>query len=154
MPKADTFAWDDALSTGANARHVLPDLVRTYYEAGRRVAAAAPEPNDLHRFRLRTKRLRYTVELFRICYGPGLERWLGTLRGIQNCLGAISDCITTRRLIAATLGGDSPGRQRLALFLDKRAARETSAFRRYWRTEFDKPGEARRWEAYFKRKTK
>jgi len=154
MLKRDTFEWDHMASPGSNARRRLPDLVRSYYEDGRKTASSDPAPEALHDFRLRTKRLRYTVELFRSCYGPGVERWLESLRQIQGHLGAISDCDTTRQICRAALPEASSDRKRLETYLDGQAAREAAAFHRYWRSEFDKPGEARRWETYFGRKTK
>jgi CHAD domain-containing protein len=154
MAKSDGFDWDGALSAGTNARRRLPELIRNYYEAGREVTGGAAAPEALHRFRLRTKRVRYTVELFRACYGPGLDGWLAGVREIQNHLGAVSDCATTCGLVAAIPAEDSPGRERLALYLKRREAREAAAFRRYWQRTFDKPGEARRWVAYFGRKKK
>jgi CHAD domain-containing protein len=154
MAKGDAIKWDESASPGANARRRLPELVRSYYEEGRKAADGDAAPDTLHEFRLRTKRLRYTIELFRSCYGPGLERWLAGLGRIQNHLGAISDCATTGRTCLAVLPQDSLDHERLASYLDQRAAREAAAFRRYWRNEFDQPGEARRWEIYFKRRTR
>jgi CHAD domain-containing protein len=153
MSRNDALKWDDSETAGVNARRRLPELVRSYYQEGRRAACDETPQEALHQFRLRTKRVRYTVELFRLCYGPGLERWLASLREIQDHLGAISDCATTRQLGPAALAEGSVERQRLESYLDQRAAREESAFRRYWRDVFDKSGEARRWETYFRRKT-
>jgi CHAD domain-containing protein len=154
MPKSDALKWDESASAGANARRRLPELVRSYYQEGRKAASSEAAPETLHAFRLRTKRLRYTIELFRPCYGPGLERWLDALRRIQNHLGAISDCVTTGQICRSAQAKGSPGREQLESYLDRRAAREAAAFQRYWRNEFDKPGEARRWETYLRRRTK
>lgn len=150
MAKGEALKWDESASPGANARRCLPRLVPSYYREGRK-AVEGDAPEALHEFRLRTKRLRYTIELFRSCYGPGLERWLAALGRIQDHLGAISDCATTGRTCLPVLPQDSPDRERLESYLDRRAAREAAAFRRYWRNEFDQPGEARRWEIYFRR---
>ena len=151
MAKGDALRWDESASPGANARRLLPELVRSYYEEGREAAEGDSADEALHEFRLRTKRLRYTIELFRSCYGPGLQRSLAALGRIQDHLGAISDCATTGRTCLALLAQDSPDRERLESYLDKRAAREAAAFRRFWRNEFDQPGQARRWEIYFRR---
>jgi CHAD domain-containing protein len=151
MAKNGTFQWDDSASAGANARHSLPALVRAYYAQGRRLAGGDLSPEVLHEFRLGTKRLRYTVEMFRTCYGPGIERWLTALRQIQDHLGAINDCVTTRELVAAKLPPGAPERLRIERSLNARARREVAAFRHYWQATFDTPGEARRWTAYFSR---
>lgn len=154
MAKDDALMWDGSGSPGGNARRCLPELVASYYEEGRRAAGGDASPETLHDFRLRTKRMRYTIELFRSCYGPGLRRCLDALGRIQDHLGAISDCATTGRTCLALLPQDSSDGARLGAYLEKRATREAAAFRRYWRGEFDRAGEARRWEIYFRRKTK
>lgn len=151
MAKDEALRWDESASPGANARRCLPELVLSYYREGRTATAGDAAPEALHEFRLRTKRLRYTIELFRSCYGPGLGRCLAALGRIQDHLGALSDCAATGRTCLAVLPRDSPDLGRLQSYLDKRAAREAAAFRRYWRNEFDKAGEARRWEIYFRR---
>ncbi len=154
MPKRRVLKWDGSATPGTNARRRLPELVRSYYEEGRKAASGDPKPETLHAFRLQTKRLRYTLELFRSCYGPGLERWLSSLKGIQDHLGAISDCATTQEICGAALPAGAAERRGLDRYLEERAAREAAAFVRYWHREFDKEGEARRWEIYFKRKTR
>ena len=154
MSKNDALKWDESATAGANARRLLPELLRSYYQEGRQAACEETPEEALHEFRLRTKRVRYTVEMLRLCYGPGLERWLASLREIQDHLGAVSDCATTLQLGHAALAEGAPERERLESYLGQRAARETAAFRRYWRDVFDQPGEARRWETYFRRKTK
>ena len=154
MAKDDALTWEGSGSPGANARRCLPGLVASYYQEGRKAAAGDAATETLHEFRLRTKRLRYTIELFRSCYGPGLRRCLDALGRVQDHLGAISDCAATERTCRALLPQDSPDGARLDAYLERRAAREASAFRRYWRNEFDRAGEARRWEIYFRRKTK
>ena len=151
MAKKDKIKWDVSAGAGANARRRLPDLVRTYYEKGRQAACCEAASEALHAFRLRSKRLRYTVELFRSCYGPGLERWVAELKEIQDHLGAISDCATTAQLCRDALPKESLERKRLETYVDRRIARKLKAFQRYWRDEFDKPREARRWERYFGR---
>jgi len=154
MARQDAPKWEGSGSPGSNARRFLPGLVATYYQAGRKAAAAGASTEILHEFRLRTKRLRYTIELFRSCYGPGLRRCLEALGRIQDHLGAISDCATTGRTCQALLPEGSPDRRRLTAYLERRSAREAAAFRRYWQSEFDGAAEARRWEIYFRRKSK
>lgn len=105
----------------------------------------------LHRLRLDTKRLRYILELFRPCYGPGLNLFLATLRQIQDHLGAINDCATARGLIGRTLPGPSPERKRLDRLLNLRAKRKAAEFREYWRQTFDAAGQERRWVFYLSR---
>ena len=149
---AKRIKWDDKASAAANARAHLPALLLGYYEEGRALTSGALSADRLHQFRLATKHVRYTVELFRACYGPGLDRWLAGVREIQDYLGAISDCASTRELVMKKLPQESAERTRIERVLTARAQREATAFRRYWRTTFDAPGESRRWVAYYGRR--
>ena len=108
----------------------------------------------MHPFRLETKAFRYTLELFRPCFGPGLEVFLLSLRKIQDYLGALNDYTTTRGLITAKLPKRAPDREKMDRVLTARAKRKSSEFRRYWRQTFDKPGEDRRWLGYLSRPRK
>src|SRR5579884_2208612 len=65
--------WEEKRPVAENARAHLPTLLREYFQAGRELVAARPAPADLHAFRLRTKRLRYTLELFAPVYGARLD---------------------------------------------------------------------------------
>jgi CHAD domain-containing protein len=143
--------WDDSSTASANARARLPAMVQAYFEEGRKLTGAELPNARMHRFRLETKGLRYTLELFRACYGPGLERYLAALRKIQDCLGAINDYETSKALIAARLPRTAPERIKMERVLTARAKRKSLEFRRYWQQTFDKPGVMQRWRKYFSR---
>ena len=132
--------WKAGRSAGDNAAAALPKLVEPFFEGGRKASAAANQ-EALHRFRIRVKRFRYTLELFRPCYGPALDRRLETLRRLQSCLGQMGDLNVVVRL-----AGRSP--------VAGRARRELRAkvgeFQRMWGA-FDREGAAGRWRAYLKR---
>jgi CHAD domain-containing protein len=151
MPKSNRMDWYDSATAGQNARLKLPSLVERYFRLGRKVADPSSPQAALHPFRLKTKRLRYTLEFFRFCYGPGLERRLAVLREIQDCLGEFSDCAVTRELAARTLAPRSAEAQQADRFLRGRARRKAAQFRRYWREVVDVPGEERRWRNYLAR---
>jgi len=137
-----------------SVRSKLPALLRPYYRNGRRMVKTAFGFREFHKFRLRTKRLRYTLEFFRFCYGPGLEERLAGLRQIQDYLGAISDCESVRELVAETLPAKSPDREALEAFLRKRARRKAAELRLYWRRIFDADGAELRWRNYLARPKK
>ena len=143
--------WDESLGAAENSRGVLPGLACAYFEAGRELMGKTPQPPALHRFRLDTKALRYTLELFRPCYGPGLERHLAVLQKIQGYLGLISDYATTTGLVAAHLAENAPERVRIEALLIARARRKFLELRRYWRGVVDAPGAERRWRNYLAR---
>ena len=129
-------------------------MLQSYFDQGRKLVGNSPSAAAMHPFRLETKALRYTLELFRPCFGPGLEGFLLSLRRIQDCLGALNDYATTRDLIAAKSPKRAPDWEKLDRVLTARAKRKSLEFRRYWRQTFDKPGEDRRWMNYISRPRK
>lgn len=148
------YPWDETASAGQNARRVLPGLVKAYFEEGRALLNSKPTPRLLHRLRLATKRLRYTLEVFRPWYGPGLDTRLASLRKIQAQLGDINDCVATERLLDGYLPPRSPVRARLASFLRARTIQKTAQFNAFWRDHLDRPGELERWTDYMARRTR
>ncbi len=150
MPPKNSIV-DPSKDAAANARTVLPALASAYFRLGRRVFKQTPEPEDLHRLRLATKRFRYTIELFRPCYGAGLDRRLEALRRIQRCLGDVSDCLAARRLLERLGGEDSPASARVAEFLGARVVRRSAEVRRYWVGTFDAPRQEAAWKSYLVR---
>jgi CHAD domain-containing protein len=152
MPKKRRIHWDEAGSVGENARAQLPSLVGGYFRSGRKLMTSAASPEDLHAFRLKTKRLRYTLELFRPCYGSTLEQRLEELRAVQTILGDISDCHAALRIAARSLKSRSAEFRKLKRYLDARSARLTAAFRKHWREKFDAAGREDWWTGHLARR--
>lgn len=149
MGKADQIRWDERAGAAANARRHLPLLVSRYFTEIRRLLAEDPPPAKLHPLRLETKRFRYTLELFRACYGPGFETRVAGLRRIQQALGDVNDGTATWRLLETKMK-HSPQRVRMERFLAERAAHQAQAFRKEW-AAFDAPGQEQRWVTYLAR---
>ena len=127
-------------SVAENAREVLPKLARKYFEAGRDAVSEKRPPDELHGFRLETKRFRYTLELFRPVYGPQLDRYLKALHELQGALGKVSDYQAIQRVV----GGDRAlTRPASAMTLKKKV----KDLRHEWRA-FDSEGELKRWRTY------
>ncbi len=145
MPKPQ---WDETATAASNAHRILPLLASRYFEDGRKLLATKRRGGSLHRFRLKTKRFRYTLELFRDVYGHALERRLDLLRPLQTALGDINDCAATLKLVDKRLHRE---RKRLRMFLEKRSAKKAAEFEEYWRTTFDAPGEDMAWVNYLAR---
>jgi CHAD domain-containing protein len=143
MEKQGRPVWDSSKSPEENASQKLPALARVYFGAGRALFAAQPTAGAFHKFRLETKRFRYTLELFESCYGPGLEERLKLLRTIQNVLGEINDCATTAKLLGE--------KSRISKFLERRMALKARALRTLWRQTFDGAGQETRWTNYLAR---
>lgn len=140
--------WDLEAGWATNAARALPQWAAQFFAAGRQACSGDLSPGTLHRLRLAGKRFRYSLELFRDCYGPELEARLASLKAIQNCLGQISDCDATERLVRAEPSASGSDSLRFMVFLaDERRAR-VAAFLAFWRDTFDAPGEETAWAAY------
>ena len=153
MGNSHQVEWDEKATTAANARLELSPLVTQYFARIRKLLAKDPSPPELHRLRLATKRLRYTLELFRPCYGPGLETRMAELRELQQFLGDVNDSTATGRMLAKAMP-KSPQRTRVQTFLEERAAHKAREFRKHWNEVFDAPGRERWWTLYLERQAR
>ncbi len=143
MAKALSVSWDERADPAANARRALPRLAAEYFAFVRGFLRKNPAPDRLHALRLATKRLRYTLELFRPCYGPGMETRLAALRVIQQLLGDVNDSVAAAR--------ELPKAARARVFLADRAASKAAEFRKHWMETFDAPGQEDVWVRYLAR---
>jgi len=151
MPKPKLPDWNQDATAAANARRKLPSLAQSCFRAGRKLAAARFSFSASHKFRLRTKRLRYTLEFFRLCYGPGLDELLAELRRVQDYLGAISDCQSTAEIAGRLLPASAPERKAFDHYLRERARRKAAQFRLHWRRTLGAEGADLRWCNYLRR---
>lgn len=126
-------------SAAANTRMVLPKMARKYFETGREVFAGKRSPEKLHAFRLKTKRFRYTLELFRPLYGPSLEGYLKALRELQGALGKVSDYQAIRRVLSND--------RELKRQIDRALKGKLKNLRQSWNV-FDSDGKLKRWRTY------
>jgi hypothetical protein len=146
--------WDESSDAVANARTALPKLVEEYFLLGREVLASEPAPAELHQLRLASKKLRYTLELFKGCYGPGLRERIETLKTLQQMLGEINDTVAAERTIAGVLVAETPESRRAKRFLRKLGAEKSETFRKHWAAVFDAPGHERWWTEYLARQAR
>jgi CHAD domain-containing protein len=120
--------WDGARSVESNARQGLPNLAREFFAAGAVAARMNSNHEQLHQFRLRAKRFRYTLELFQPVFGPEMTRGVNALRGLQDRLGSINDCVTALNLISVNPSA--------AVAIEKLLVERETALRTYWRHHF------------------
>ena len=121
-----------------NARRLLPAMMDQLFRAGRNAARLDSSRRRMHRFRLETKRVRYTLELFEPVYGRKTNQILAALKGLQEKLGAINDCATTLEMIR---------RDRDAAAAVRRlSGRREEEFREHWKKHFG-ARERIRWKA-------
>jgi CHAD domain-containing protein len=132
---------------GARLGDVAPDLlrphVRAVVRAGRRLGPDA-EAAELHRLRVRTKRLRYALETLRSLGDRSTRELLGRLERLQDTLGKGQDAVTAiawLRELAATRGVPASALpptgaliQALARRVQKQRRRALKAWRRLERT--------------------
>jgi CHAD domain-containing protein len=128
-----------------NARRVLPRLVTGFFEEVRGFLEKDREPEELHRMRLAAKRLRYVIELFRPCYGAGLQERVEALKNLQDSLGDVNDAVATRARFGRRLG------KKVQTFLHDRAAEKAKEFRKHWKETFDAEGQEKWWTEYLAR---
>jgi CHAD domain-containing protein len=140
--------WDERRSVAVNARRILPRLVADYFREVRGFLAKDRRPPELHRMRLAGKRLRYTLELFRPCYGPGLDQRLTALKDLQDSLGDVNDAVASDALLAHRIG------HKARHFLQARAEEKAAEFRKHWTESFDAPRREAWWTGYLERNAK
>jgi CHAD domain-containing protein len=148
--KAGKIHWDPHKNVPENAGEKLPELARQYFVAGRALGTDSSFA-ALHRFRLLTKRFRYTLELFRPCYGPGLEARIDALATLQQYLGDINDCATTEALALSHNDLPESEQKRLARQLKELAARRVAKFQRHWDRDFALAHREQSWTHYLSR---
>jgi CHAD domain-containing protein len=154
MKKLRDVRWDERSGAPQNAHRHLPALVSEYFAYGRKLLARRTEAGELHPLRLATKRLRYTLELFRPCYGPGLATRIGALQRLQKLLGEVNDTLAAERALTSSWRSHSRQRARVEKFLRDRGAVKVRDFRKQWTEVFDAPGRERWWTAYLARSSR
>ena len=147
MARAHSMKWDQRAGVAANARRELPPMVSAYFSRVRDSLAEGATPRKLHRLRLASKRLRYTLEVFRPCYPAGLEHRLDALKKLQDWLGEVNDAVASARLLRGAL----KRRPKVRKFLEDRAAAQAAEFVRHWKEAFDAAGQEAWWTGFLAR---
>ena len=123
--------WDAGSGPAENARRVLPQDARKLFEAGDAAAAPGAAHDAMHQFRLSAKRFRYTLEIFQPVYEArkaDMKRGLDGMRGLQDRLGAINDCVTACELLKDD--------EAAVAAIDKIVPGREAEFRRFWKARF------------------
>jgi CHAD domain-containing protein len=69
-------------------------MARRYFRKGIKKIQPNATAAQLHQFRLASKAMRYTLELFTPVYGPTLAELIGSVKELQTLLGEMYDCET------------------------------------------------------------
>ncbi len=136
-----------------NASRLLPGLAEEVFQAGDKSIADDLNAKDAHSFRIKVKRFRYTLEYFRPCYGSGLDTYLSTLKGLQQALGELNDCYSTRQVLIDVLKtGDPPTRyKKLFAALNRQEQALMERFRSEWRRSWESMVSRHRFVRYLER---
>ena len=141
--------WNERSTASANAHRVLPQIMSEYFAEVRKALEAKPSPANLHKVRLASKRLRYTLELFQPCYGRKFDERMKALKNVQTALGDVNDAVTAGQLVRDAMP-QSPRRKALRGYLKKRAAEKAEEFRVHWMEQFDAAGQEKLWLEFLK----
>jgi len=142
--------WDAAASAAENAREVLPRLAEAFFAEGRKVAKKSSDVERLHDFRLSVKRFRYTLEMFQPLYGAALKERLKALHRLQQLLGAMNDCVTTRHILLTTSDAQGVVPRKLLKHLDETEKASKKKALKYWDSKFAPPDEEAKWVRYLR----
>ena len=141
--------WRGRQTPSTNARSVLPDLTLRYLQvAGKVLANERPSAKTLHKLRLETKRLRYTLDMFRLSLGSMVNDRIEMLRQLQGYLGDLNDCVTTRELLFGKSRARPPQLGQVWKFLDGRVAAKTADLMRHLRENFQGAAQQEQWTDY------
>jgi len=113
------------------ARRMLPRRAQAFLRLGNNAAQAKSSPEELHQFRIASKKFRYSLELFAPLYGSRLKRWIEGIKHAQNLLSDINDCVTAAEIVSAHKGSRA-----ILAWLKKRERRKMEEFRRWWPEAF------------------
>jgi CHAD domain-containing protein len=138
----DSFARGDGQETDSLEPRVRSKVAAVY---ARFVEAVPKQPDDLealHRFRLRGKELRYTMELSASLFPPEFRTSLYPLvTRLQNKLGKINDHATARRRLI-NWSAEAKNRRQADLLCGlivrehKQLEKSIKRFKKWWRPKF------------------
>jgi CHAD domain-containing protein len=119
-------------------------MLKDYVRRGARVARRSASPRQVHRFRIATKEIRYTLDIFASLYGDVVGDLAEKLKKLQTELGAVHDCTATSSLIEDAKS--SGGRREILRELEKRRRKKTDRFLQDYRREFENKDTVREWK--------
>jgi len=137
LPVGDSEHGGDGEDAAKEAGTLLPRMAREFFEAGDRAVHPDCPPAAMHKFRIRSKKFRYTLELFAPLYGDELDKRMDALRQAQTRLGDINDCVATAELVKDYRRDSDDASDSAIATLEREAAKKTAAFRRWWAKSFN-----------------
>ena len=108
-------------------QHIVKEMATEFLKLGKKAASPDTSARQVHRFRIASKKFRYTLELFEPFHGADLTPWLERVKAVQSVLGDANDCETVRRMVSRWNAGEG-----LIAKLEERQKRKLKKFRREW----------------------
>jgi CHAD domain-containing protein len=99
----ETGAWRNDKAAAEPIRELAEQALKRHRKTfeKRRRAAEGGDDEARHHLRIEAKKLRYAVEAFSSLYGhKRVERYLRSLKNLQEVLGALNDLVTAEPLLA------------------------------------------------------
>jgi len=137
-------------SVEVTAKRILPRLAAELFQLGRDAVDEDASIHQIHEFRIATKNLRYTVELFGPIYGTDLIALTQQFKQVQAVLGDVNDCATVRRMLTRQKVSGQPGGKEILAALKKRQRKKTDQFRNEFGPVFADAATLKQWKAGFK----
>jgi CHAD domain-containing protein len=109
------------------AQHLVREMAAKFLTLGKEAVSPETPAREVHRFRIASKKFRYTLELVEPFYGGELTPWLERVKEVQTILGDANDCEAVRRMASSWNAGEE-----LIAKLEKRQNRKLKKFRREW----------------------
>jgi CHAD domain-containing protein len=120
--------------TGPAPREIPPaahrigrEMAARFLRLGKKAASQQTSVREVHRFRIASKKFRYTLELLEPLPGARVAPWLDRVKAVQSILGDVNDCETVRRMASRWNAGAG-----LIAKLQERQNRKLKKFRREW----------------------
>lgn len=128
----DCFSgWKQVLSPSSDVPALQESVIRLmedFFDHGDRAAQPGRSYESIHRFRVLSKQLRYTLELTE----PRGSAKLQTLKGVQDLLGGLNDCVVAADIVSEVDAATPVVTRKVRNLIPKREL----AFRVYWRKTF------------------
>lgn len=109
------------------AQRVVREMAAGFLRLGKKAASQETSIRQVHRFRIASKKFRYTLELLEPFQGARASPWLNRVKAVQSILGDVNDCETVSRMVLRWNAGGA-----LIAKLEERQKRKLRKFRREW----------------------
>lgn len=126
------------------AHQILMELLKDFFRQGRKAAKPDASMDEIHRFRIAGKNLRYALDFFIPLYGDSADELMEYLKETQKLVGEIHDCAVAMQMVEAARS--EAGKKEIRAALKKRLRKKTERFQRNYGCEFSNTARLRHWK--------